>query len=109
MHTARQSANDSLWGIFAATALLVAAYSGSVLGDEIKVVLTDVMMPYMDGPATIRALHKMNPNVRIIASSGLTKNADALEASNAGVKIFLSKPYTAGRLLEALGEILDQR
>jgi len=40
MHMARQSANDSLWGIFAATALLVAAYSGSVLGDEIKVVLT---------------------------------------------------------------------
>lgn len=40
MHTARQSANDSLRRIFAATALLVAAYSGSVLGDEVKVVLT---------------------------------------------------------------------
>jgi nitrogen-specific signal transduction histidine kinase len=29
--------------------------------DEVKVVLTDMMMPYMDGPATIRALQKLNP------------------------------------------------
>jgi two-component system, cell cycle sensor histidine kinase and response regulator CckA len=77
--------------------------------DEIKVVLTDMMMPYMDGPATIRALQKLNPHVKIIASSGLTENARALEASNAGVKTFLSKPYTAGRLLKALGEVLGQR
>jgi PAS domain S-box-containing protein len=77
--------------------------------DEIKVVLTDMMMPYMDGPATIRALQKLNPHVKIIASSGLTENARALEASNAGVKTFLSKPYTAGRLLKALGEVLGRR
>ena len=77
--------------------------------DEIKVVLTDMMMPYMDGPATIRALQKLNPQVKIIASSGLTENARAFEASSVGVKTFLSKPYTAGRLLEALGEILGQR
>jgi CheY-like chemotaxis protein len=71
--------------------------------DEIKVVLTDMMMPYMDGPATIRALRKLNPAVRIIASSGLTENARAVEAS---VKTFLSKPYTAEKLLQALAEIL---
>ncbi|MFY9555574.1 MAG: PAS domain S-box protein [Blastocatellia bacterium] len=77
--------------------------------DEIKVVLTDMMMPYMDGPATIRALQKLNPHVKIIASSGLTENARAMEASSAGVKTFLAKPYTAGRLLEALGEVLCKR
>ncbi len=74
--------------------------------DEVKVVLTDMMMPYMDGPATIRALQKLNPQVKIIASSGLTENARAIEASNAGVKTFLSKPYTAGKLLEALAQAL---
>src|SRR5437868_2550108 len=42
--------------------------------DEIKAVLTDMMMPYMDGPATIRALKKLNPAVKIIASSGLNEN-----------------------------------
>jgi len=76
--------------------------------DEIRVVLTDMMMPYMDGLATIRALQKLNPQVKIIASSGLTENAGAFEAGNAGVKTFLSKPYTAGKLLEALAEVLGQ-
>ena len=76
---------------------------------EIEVVLTDMMMPYMDGLATIRALQKLNPHVKIIASSGLAENARAIEAANAGVKTFLSKPYTAGKLMEALAEVLGPR
>ena len=39
--------------------------------DEIAAVITDMMMPVMDGPATIRALRSMRPDVRIIAASGL--------------------------------------
>ena len=39
--------------------------------NEIEVVLTDMVMPFMDGPATIRALQRMNPGVRIIAASCL--------------------------------------
>ena len=38
--------------------------------DEIKVVLTDLAMPLMDGIALIRTLQKMKPAVRIIASTG---------------------------------------
>ena len=73
--------------------------------DEIKAVLTDLMMPYMDGPVTIRALHKLNPNVRIIASSGLAENSRAIE----GARLFLPKPYTAERLLNALAEVIGPR
>lgn len=73
--------------------------------DDIKVVLTDLMMPYMDGPVTIRALRKLNPNVRIIASSGLAENSRAIE----GVKSFLPKPYTAEKLLNTLAEVIGPR
>lgn len=73
---------------------------------EVAVVLTDMMMPFMDGPATIRALQKMNPEVRIIAASGLTASHKTGEASLEGVKMFLSKPYTAERLLKALAAVL---
>ena len=77
--------------------------------DEIKVVLTDMMMPYMDGPATIRALQKLNPRVKIIASSGLTETARMAEASsNGGVSKFLTKPYTAEKLLETIAEVLKE-
>jgi PAS domain S-box-containing protein len=75
-------------------------------GDKIKVVLTDMMMPYLDGPATIRALQKLNPNIKIIASSGLADNGKAVEAADLGVRHFLSKPYTADRLLKLLVEML---
>ncbi|HWN12122.1 MAG TPA: PAS domain S-box protein [Pyrinomonadaceae bacterium] len=74
--------------------------------NEISVVLTDMMMPFMDGPATIRALQKMNPTIKIIAASGLTAGHKPGEGSLEGVKVFLSKPYTAEKLLKALAEIL---
>jgi nitrogen-specific signal transduction histidine kinase/CheY-like chemotaxis protein len=74
--------------------------------DEIQVVVTDLMMPVMDGPATIRALQRLDPKIRIIAVSGLTGNGRMLEAAQAGVKLFLPKPYTADRLLKAIAEIL---
>ena len=75
--------------------------------DDIRLVLTDLMMPYMDGPVTIRALHKLNPHVKIVASSGLTENGKMAEF-NGGVKGFLPKPYTAEKLLTTLNELLKE-
>jgi two-component system, cell cycle sensor histidine kinase and response regulator CckA len=77
--------------------------------DDIKIVLTDMMMPFMDGPATIRALQKLNPQVKIIAASGLAANEKAAEAASAGVKTFLPKPYTAEKLLTTLAKILHEK
>ncbi len=76
---------------------------------QIQVVLTDMMMPFMDGPATIRALQKLDPQVKIIASSGLAADGKVAEATSMGAKIFLSKPYTAEKLLKALAEILSAK
>jgi two-component system cell cycle sensor histidine kinase/response regulator CckA len=74
--------------------------------EEVAGVITDMMMPFMDGPATIRALQKMNPQVRIIAASGLGGQDKAAEATAAGVQQFLPKPYTAEKLLKALAQLL---
>jgi two-component system cell cycle sensor histidine kinase/response regulator CckA len=74
--------------------------------NEIAVVVTDMVMPFMDGPATIRALQRMNPKVRIIAASGLGTGQRAGEGSLEGVTVFLNKPYTAERLLKTLAEVL---
>jgi len=76
--------------------------------NEIAVVLTDMMMPVMDGPAMIHALMQMNPAVKIIAASGLNANSNEAKASGAGVKYFLTKPYTAGTLLKTMRAILDE-
>jgi CheY-like chemotaxis protein len=76
--------------------------------NEIAVVLTDMMMPVLDGPATIHALMRINPAVKIIAASGLNANGGVAEASGAGIKHFLTKPYTAGTLLKAVRSILAE-
>jgi CheY-like chemotaxis protein len=67
--------------------------------NDIKVVLMDMMMPSMDGATTIRTLQKINPQVKIIAVSGLALNDKVAEAVGVGLKAFLSKPYTAQELL----------
>jgi PAS domain S-box-containing protein len=74
--------------------------------DDIRAVLMDMMMPYMEGPASIRAIQRLNPEARIIVSSGLKANRKAIDPTNGGVKLFLAKPYTADKLLNALAEIL---
>jgi PAS domain S-box-containing protein len=74
---------------------------------EIAVVLTDMMMPLMDGPTTIHVLLRMNPQVRIIAASGLNANGMVAKAHSAGVKHFIPKPYTAETLLKTLRDALE--
>jgi CheY-like chemotaxis protein len=78
--------------------------------ETIELVLTDIMMPDMDGVALIRALKKRNPQIKIIASSGLGKDLGgslwAAELESLQVKCFLAKPYTAEKLLNSLHDLL---
>ena len=73
---------------------------------EISIVVTDLMMPIMDGPALIRALRQIDPQVKVIAVSGLGSVAKLTEAENLNVQAFLTKPYTTNKLLTALHEVL---
>ncbi len=73
---------------------------------NISAVLMDMMMPEMDGTTAILTLKKMNPQVKIIACSGLNTN-DALTAeAYSSVELVLSKPFTAQELLHGLHRIL---
>jgi PAS domain S-box-containing protein len=71
--------------------------------DEISAVITDMMMPHMDGNATIRALQKLNPDIKILAVSGLMQQGAGQIEGNIS---FLRKPYTAETLLKTLDEVL---
>ena len=70
-------------------------------------IIMDVSMPVMDGRATIYALLKINPKAKIIAMSGMDEAESVAKASTAGIKYFISKPYTAATLLKTLRTIAE--
>ncbi|MFZ3167214.1 MAG: PAS domain S-box protein [Candidatus Methanoperedens sp.] len=74
--------------------------------DKVKIVLMDMMMPVMDGYASIRAIRKINPEVKIIAVSGLAEKDKLAKIGSSHAKAFLPKPYTAERLLKTIHEII---
>jgi len=73
---------------------------------EVAVILTDMMMPVMDGPTTIKTLFRRDPNVKIIAASGLSSEGHMAEVPSEAVKAFLPKPYTAEALLSTVHKVL---
>jgi PAS domain S-box-containing protein len=75
-------------------------------GTNIKVVMTDMMMPNMDGASLIRQLMKVNSSVKVIAASGLMNNENTPEIHLPNVQAFLTKPYTAEKLFWVLDAIL---
>jgi PAS domain S-box-containing protein len=74
---------------------------------KIAIILTDLSMPVMDGRATIYAMLKINPKAKIIAMSGMDEAESVAKASTAGIKHFISKPYTAATLLKTLRTIAE--
>jgi CheY-like chemotaxis protein len=74
-------------------------------GGNVRVVLTDMMMPVMDGLTTIRALHELAPRLEFIATSGLAESSRLTKVPGARVTV-LPKPYTAIALLKTLHAIL---
>jgi CheY-like chemotaxis protein len=70
--------------------------------DKISSVLMDMMMPTMDGSATILVLRQLNPQVQVIAMSGLNSIEAVTQAEKLGFQGFLPKPFTTRELLQIL-------
>jgi PAS domain S-box-containing protein len=84
----------------------IAHYASSK--EEVALVLIDMIMPYMDGPMTIRALQRMNASAKIVGTSGDSGRDGAVMASIPGVHAFLKKPYTAEKLLKTMHDVLNE-
>lgn len=76
--------------------------------EQIAMVLTDMMMPVMDGPALISAIRRIGSDVLIVAASGLNANGNVAKAVKAGVSHFVDKPYSADTLLRIIAEVLQK-
>jgi CheY-like chemotaxis protein len=69
----------------------------------IRVAITDMRMPGMDGEATIQALREIDPKVKIIAVSGLPMESS--EVGGLAVSACLLKPFTIVQMLRTLATV----
>ncbi len=75
---------------------------------SIAALLTDMMMPVMDGPALIAAVRRIDPNLPIVASSGLASPGGMARIPSTNVKYFLHKPYNTELLLRSIRQAIDE-
>jgi PAS domain S-box-containing protein len=77
----------------------------------IKLVLTDLDMPLMDGVSLGRVLRRLNGAVKIVVSTGLTGRSGVdkrqQELNALEINAVLTKPYTAEKLLQVVHDTLD--
>lgn len=76
---------------------------------QVDIVITDLSMPDMDGLLLVRALRQLDPDLKVIISTGLTDASHDAEMVEINVDGCLTKPYTTHSLLLKLGEILDRK
>ncbi|MFN4001782.1 PAS domain S-box protein [Microcella sp.] len=75
-------------------------------GERVDLVLTDMMMPVMDGAATSAYLEEHHPSIPIIAASGLNSGGSGERSVGMGIARFIAKPYTTSLLLTTVRDTL---
>jgi len=75
--------------------------------EKISLVITDNIMPFMDGLTTIKALRKIDPTTKVILASGVS-TTNAINDETYNINGVLQKPYTTEKLLKLVKEVLRQ-
>ncbi len=73
---------------------------------EIDGVILDMVMPEMSGLETLEKLREIDPQVKVLFSSGYSMGKVGREAVQMGAADFLAKPYTVEKLSSALRKII---
>jgi CheY-like chemotaxis protein len=77
--------------------------AGSYPG-QIDLLLSDVVMPGMQGPELAKQILEIRPGIKILYSSGFTQDAKITQSEGVG---YLPKPYTLDALARAVRSVLD--
>jgi PAS domain S-box-containing protein len=72
---------------------------------RVSVIILDLMMPLLDTSTIISTLKRMNPQVQIIAMSGLAPNQAIAGPDSTAIQAFLQKPFTAYELLRTIHQV----
>ena len=77
--------------------------------DEIDLIILDMIMPDMVGGEVYEAIRKINPEVKVLLSSGYSINGEATEILDRGCNGFIQKPFGVKNLSKKIREILNKQ
>lgn len=75
---------------------------------EVRLVLLDMTMPHMDGEACFRELRRIDPDIKVIMTSGYNEQDIISRFVGKGLAGFVQKPYTTADLLPKIRELLTE-
>lgn len=78
-------------------------------GENIDIIITDVVMPGITGPAMVEKIHETYPDIKVIFISGYAENAFMKTYGDSRKFHFLPKPFTLNQLAEKVKEIIEQK
>ncbi len=76
--------------------------------DKIDMVILDMIMPDMDGGKTYDVLKDINPDIKVLLSSGYSINGQATEILERGCNDFIQKPFNINQFSQKIREILEK-
>ena len=75
--------------------------------DDVSLVLLDMTMPHMGGAKAFAELRRIRPNVRVILTSGYSRQDATSSFAGKGLAGFLQKPFKPQELIEMMRGVLD--
>jgi two-component system, cell cycle sensor histidine kinase and response regulator CckA len=75
-------------------------------GGAVDLVVSDVVMPEMDGPTLLKELRKRNPQLKIVFVSGYAEEAFSKSLPEGQQFSFLAKPFTLKQLIAQVKETM---
>jgi CheY-like chemotaxis protein len=77
--------------------------------EKVALTILDMIMPDMGGDETFDHLKEINPNVKVILSSGYSLNGQAIKIMEKGCYAFIQKPFTIMSLSQKIRDVLDDK
>jgi len=74
---------------------------------SIALIITDVVMPVMNGPDFVRNARAINPTVKVLFMSGYTQHGFSAHGEMGAADGFLQKPFAPAALARKAREVLD--
>ena len=107
-NVARQTLTRRGYTVLEAAGGQAALHAAAGHGGRIDLLLTDVVMPGMNGKQLADALTALRPGTRVLFMSGYTDDAIVRQGMLEPGIAFLQKPFTPDRLAQRVREVLDQ-